>query len=218
MRTVSLGAVVCALLCGLAGIGTAAERVQSELNVLYDFRSVEGGVIRDVSGLNPSLDLRIADPKAVQHTAAGLEIVGPTLMRTEKPAARLIDTIKQSGSVTLEAWIRPADLKQNGPARIVTLSRNPNERNFTLGQDGDKVEVRLRTTTSRYGSSRTRARRSCNGPARGRRRRFTLASSTRSASTGNCARGTRGPARRAGSATCRTLTTRTSTTALRGRR
>jgi hypothetical protein len=37
-------------------------------------------------------------------------------------------------------------MNQTGPARIVTLSRNPSERNFTLGQDGDKVEVRLRTT------------------------------------------------------------------------
>ena len=35
--------------------------------------------------------------------------------------------------------------KQSGPARIVSFSRDSNERNFTLGQDGDKLILRLRT-------------------------------------------------------------------------
>ncbi|HSG69093.1 MAG TPA: DUF1592 domain-containing protein, partial [Planctomycetaceae bacterium] len=40
----------------------------------------------------------------------------------------------------------PAKTDQDGPARIVTLSKDSGERNITLGQDGDKYDVRLRTT------------------------------------------------------------------------
>jgi hypothetical protein len=38
-----------------------------------------------------------------------------------------------------------ADVNQHGPARIVTLSKNANERNFTLSQDGSNLVFRLRT-------------------------------------------------------------------------
>jgi hypothetical protein len=123
-----------------------AQRVRSGLVALYDFTSVDEATLRDRSGVSPPLDLRIADPKKVRQSAEGLSITGPTLIHSGKPPARLIESIKRSEAITIEAWVRPADTKQNGPARIVTLSRDSGERNFTLGQDGDKLEVRLRTT------------------------------------------------------------------------
>lgn len=43
---------------------------------------------------------------------------------------------------------RTKDLKQKGPARIVTNSASATSRNFTLGQDGDRLILRLRTTRS----------------------------------------------------------------------
>ena len=55
------------------------------------------------------------------------------------------DQIKKSGAITIDAWILPDNLKQEGPARILTFSNNTSERNFTLGQEGDRIEVRLRT-------------------------------------------------------------------------
>jgi hypothetical protein len=118
------------------------------LQVTYDFRASEASANHDRSGQKPPIDLRIAAGAPVKQSSAGLEINEKTLIRSEQPAARLIQSIKQSGRLTIEAWLRPANATQSGPARIVTLSRNPNERNFTLGQDQDKFEVRLRTTKS----------------------------------------------------------------------
>ena len=41
---------------------------------------------------------------------------------------------------------------QFGPARIISLSRSPSKRNFTLGQEGDHLVLRLQTSsTSRNG-------------------------------------------------------------------
>lgn len=134
------------LLTGGSRSSTAAERVQSGIYALYDFGAIDGAVVRDSAGRARGLDLRIADVQAVRHSAAGLEVVGPTLIQSEKPAAELVEAIRGSPGVTLEVWIRPADVRQTGPARIVTLSRNPSERNFTLGQDGERVEVRFRST------------------------------------------------------------------------
>lgn len=145
----------CLLLCG-AGSGIAVEptvagdaaptRVSSGLVVFYDFNSFDGSDVKDRAGVGQPLDLRMADAKTVRHRDGALEVLGKTLIHSEKPATRLSEAIKQSGAITIEAWLRPAKTDQSGPARIVTLSRNANERNFTLGQEGDKIEVRLRTT------------------------------------------------------------------------
>ena len=47
--------------------------------------------------------------------------------------------------MTVEAVIRPDRLDQSGPARIVTFSSDSGSRNFTLGQERDKLVFRLRT-------------------------------------------------------------------------
>ena len=42
-------------------------------------------------------------------------------------------------------WITPANVKQKGPARIVSFSRDPVRRNFTVGQEHADIDFRLRT-------------------------------------------------------------------------
>ena len=128
---------------GRAGKGA---RVAKDLQVLYTFESDSGVTVRDRSGIGEPLDLRISDPKAVKRTAGTLLVSGKTAIGSNGPARKLIDAVRRSRAVTIEAWIQPANTKQAGPARIVTLSKNSSERNFTLGQDGNKYEVRLRTT------------------------------------------------------------------------
>ncbi len=128
------------------GASSAGSRVREGLQVLYLFDAAEGSQIPDRSGVDPPLHLRIADEKAVRRVPGELEVTAATLIQTERPADRLVQAIKKSGAVTIEAWVRPQKLDQSGPARIVTLSQNPNERDFSLGQDGGRCEVRLRTT------------------------------------------------------------------------
>lgn len=56
--------------------------------------------------------------------------------------------IKASGQFSVEVWLESERPQQSGPARIVTLSLDSGARNFTLGQDGQRLDVRLRTTTT----------------------------------------------------------------------
>ncbi len=128
--------------------GTAANaRVGQGLQVLYDFLETDGNLIRDRSGVGNPINLKIADPQSVRRGAGALEFIGKGTQATADGASsRLAAAIKKSGEITIEAWLRPASGNQDGPARIVTLSKDPSNRNFTLGQDGNRYDVRLRAT------------------------------------------------------------------------
>ncbi|NNM28573.1 MAG: DUF1592 domain-containing protein [Akkermansiaceae bacterium] len=129
-----------------ASTASRAGRAHRGLLVLYDFSSPQGPVVKDRAGTRPPLDLRIANPGAVRRTAGTLQLHGNAVIRSDRPAAKVIAAVRRSGELTVEAWIQPANTTLDGPARIVTLSANSAERNFTLGQDGHKFDVRLRTT------------------------------------------------------------------------
>jgi hypothetical protein len=95
------------------------------------------------------LNLRIEDASAVQWlSGGGLAIRSPVLIASQGPADKVADAIRKSGAITVESWIKPANITQSGPARIVTVSRDPGSRNFTLGQKAGAYEVRFRTTTT----------------------------------------------------------------------
>jgi mono/diheme cytochrome c family protein len=129
-------------------VSTAQQHSRSAegLLALYDFNQSLGEWIPDQSGLEPSLDLKIADLNAVRRREGSLEIVSETQILSATDTSRLVEVIKRTGGMTIEAWLRPAKLEQTGPARIVTLSRDSSLRDFTLGQDGPRYDVRFRTT------------------------------------------------------------------------
>jgi hypothetical protein len=59
--------------------------------------------------------------------------------------AKLLESCSRTDELSIEVTLMTNNKKQSGPARIVSFSRDANERNFTLGQDGDKLILRLRT-------------------------------------------------------------------------
>jgi len=58
-------------------------------------------------------------------------------------AGQITHALKSSNEMTIEATITPSDLRQRGPARIVSLSSGPRGRNFTLGQERDRLSLLL---------------------------------------------------------------------------
>ncbi|MDA7921093.1 DUF1592 domain-containing protein [Verrucomicrobiales bacterium] len=69
---------------------------------------------------------------------------GHLVFKTDRDG--LIGKMKTSNELSVEVWFKAANLKHKGPARLFTFSKNTSERNFTIGQEGDHIEVRLRTT------------------------------------------------------------------------
>lgn len=61
------------------------------------------------------------------------------------PATALIHSLQQTNQLSIALWFQPASLQQGGPARIVSLSKDPEHRNFTLAQLGAMLNFRVRT-------------------------------------------------------------------------
>ncbi len=53
--------------------------------------------------------------------------------------------LKTTSQFTIGVVVQTAVISQTGPARIISISANPSERNFMLGQEGDDLVIRLRT-------------------------------------------------------------------------
>ncbi len=145
-------------------------RVEEGLLSLYTFNEGSGNTVFDVSGVGDPLNLEIDTTTGVtggegsQITCScgscqtcnsqvswgdgTLNVSSHSLIGSNKVGTKLIDGIQETQEITIEAWIKTNSLTQSGPARIVTLSADAGNRNFTLGQDGDDYEVRLRTTTT----------------------------------------------------------------------
>lgn len=147
---------------GKAGLLFSAggfERISDGMVVLYTFDTGEGDTIHDVSGVGDPMDLTIGDVSRVRWESGFITVTAPTLISTEGPAIKIHDAIVATNEITIEAWITPDNIEQNGTARIVTYSDNIFGRNFTLGQGrynqgGDRWQFRLRTTENvRDGSS-----------------------------------------------------------------
>ena len=143
-------AVVSTFVIGPAtcGAGDESPRVTTGLQVLYSFDAQQGNILHDRANAEPALDLSIDTPSAVQWRDGHLDVTSSARLKTAQPATRLTNVVRQSGELTVEVWLQPANARQKGPARIVSLSAGPSERNFTLGQDGDRYNVRLRTTAT----------------------------------------------------------------------
>ena len=60
----------------------------------------------------------------------------------------LYNALVSQNQLTLLVAMRPGNLEQIGPARVITYSRDPSNRNFTLGQLHDTLTFRLRTPNS----------------------------------------------------------------------
>ena len=140
-------------------------RVSEGLVALYDFREGSGTTVRDVSGFGMPLNLSISNISAVGWLAGGgLSLDAPVTIASSGAATKIIAALQATNAFTVEAWVRPANTTQNGPARIVTCSANPNvTQNFMLGtghwgtSPTDVVDARLlgKNLTTQAGSLTT---------------------------------------------------------------
>ena len=122
------------------------ERATEGLQVLYAFDEGQGTVIHDRSGVGAELNLSLASEAAVTWIPdGGLAVNAQTLISSSEPAGKVVSAVRASNEITVEAWIKPENITQDGPARIATLSADFNYRNFHLAQTAEFFDVRLRT-------------------------------------------------------------------------
>jgi len=139
------------------------QRVTRNLLVLYTFLEGGGSTVLDVSGNGSPLDLDITDLSAIRWSENGLSIQSPAFIVSQGPAAKIIDAVRKTNELSVEAWITPVKGAAGGAARIVGISENPERLNITLSQEGTldspaAYSVRLRSTSTPLAGSASLAR------------------------------------------------------------
>ncbi len=124
------------------------QRITAGQQVLYKFREGSGNKINDNSNVGTPLNFTIYTPDAVEWVKDGLKINAISSILTTAPATKIIDACKSTQEITVEVWMKAANKTQTGPARIITMSADENSRDFSLSQDADSIEARLRTTVT----------------------------------------------------------------------
>ncbi len=114
----------------------------------YDFRNGAGDRILPYGPI--SLPALVMDDASACTWVAGqgLRLDRATALQSDGAAADLTRAMKATDAMSVEVWCRPANLHQKGPARIVTQSISQVARNFTLGQEGSQLHLRVRNAMS----------------------------------------------------------------------
>jgi VanZ family protein len=78
----------------------------------------------------------------------GIEFVGPGSIQFSSFANALHSALLSGNGLTVEVWAATRTNDQEGPARIVSYSKNSRLRNFSLGQARGDLVMRMRTSES----------------------------------------------------------------------
>ncbi|MFB2769155.1 VanZ family protein [Pelatocladus sp. BLCC-F211] len=98
---------------------------------------------RDKSGNLPKLLWRI-QPSGFQENRGAL-LSSTNWLETADSVKKLNKRISHTSEFTISTIVATSDTNQTGPARIVSISIDHLRRNFTLGQQGTALNLRLRT-------------------------------------------------------------------------
>ncbi|MBN1672821.1 MAG: FecR domain-containing protein [Kiritimatiellae bacterium] len=121
----------------LGRMTAGSARVREGLVALYTFNEGGGHIVGDHSGAGAPVDLRIRDASAVEWLPeGGLRVREPTLIESDGSPEKIVGACRRSNALSVEAWIRTWQLRQGGPARIVTVSKDWSGADFMLGAIG----------------------------------------------------------------------------------
>ncbi len=138
-------------------IGTLLGEPDSSANPVIEPRSLAHYTFAgtapfpDISGNLPSLTWQPTETaaqsveKVTGDRPQGISVGPQNWLQSTSPPVVLAQTLQASQAFTLSLAFTSTSPSQNGPARIFSLSKNPQNRNLTVGQEGRHLSLRLRT-------------------------------------------------------------------------
>jgi len=130
-------------------LGSSTPRINDQVIALYEFKEGVGNVAKDTSGVSPPIDLTL---EGTAWTAGqGIDIQSGIALGTAQASKKLYDNIaggvNPTNEYSIEIWVIPANVTQEGPARLVTYSDGTQVRNFTMGQQNYNYVFRNRNSS-----------------------------------------------------------------------
>jgi mono/diheme cytochrome c family protein len=128
-------------------VASGGNRIEDNVIALYQFKEGTGTIAYDTSGVAPDMHLTLSG--GVSWVGGwGLDITSGKAQASTASSSKLHDLITATGEYTVEAWVVPANVSQDGPARIISYSAGTTARNFTLGQTMYSYDFLQRSTTT----------------------------------------------------------------------
>jgi len=128
-------------------VASGGSRIEDNLIALYQFKTGSGTTAFDTSGVSPDMHLTLSGN--INWVGGwGIDISSGKAQASTATSKKLHDLITATGEYSIEAWVAPANVSQEGPARIISYSAGTTERNFTLGQTQYNYDYLNRSTTT----------------------------------------------------------------------
>lgn len=127
-------------------VANSGGRYEDNVIALYEFKTGEGAIAYDTSGVEPALHLTLSGD--VNWVGGwGIQIVDGKAQGTTAASRKLHQLITATGEYSIEAWIAPANVTQED-ARIISYSGGTTARNVTLGQTLYNYDFLHRSSTT----------------------------------------------------------------------
>jgi mono/diheme cytochrome c family protein len=128
---------------------SGGSRVTAGQIALWEFKEGSGNVAQDTSGVAPQIDLVLND-QTEWVGGWGIEFNpgGRATASSITASQKLRNQIVSNNAFTIEAWVVPGNVTQEGPAIIASYSFSATERNFSMGQTLYSYEFLNRNTAS----------------------------------------------------------------------
>lgn len=122
-----------ALLLSDGIVASGGGRYDASAIAVWNFKTGTGSTAFDTSGIEPAINLELSG-NYTWVGGWGIQIVDGKAQGTTDSSQKLHNLITSTGEYSIEAWVVPANVTQEGPAGIVSYSAGTTARNFTLGQ------------------------------------------------------------------------------------
>lgn len=114
-------------------VASGGGRFDTNVIALWNFKTGQGNTAFDTSGVEPAINLTLSG--SFNWVGGwGVQIIDGKAQGSTSSSKKLHDLIKATGEYSIEAWVTPANVTQEGPAGIISYSAGTDARNFTLGQ------------------------------------------------------------------------------------
>jgi hypothetical protein len=114
-------------------LASGGGRFESNLIAKWEFKTGFGNQAFDTSGVSPALNLNLSG-EYNWVGGWGIRLTGGKAQGSTANSKKLYTNIMSTGEFSIEAWVAPDNVTQEGPARIISYSGGDNARNFMLGQ------------------------------------------------------------------------------------